>query len=97
MAFKITQRSAADVPTPGRTGKVNEDLVTLKDQMKRLGPGMVLEIEPQSGQSVRATKGLVSRAAKDLGASWRHWSEDGKVFAKPAVETRRRGRPRKAP
>ena len=95
MPFKITSQWAVDVPMPGKTGKVNEDLVAVRDAMKNLAPGMVLEIQPGQGKSTRGVKTLVSRAAKDLGAEWQHWSADGKVYAKPTEEPKRRGRSRK--
>ncbi len=92
MPLKITQRSETEAPTPGKTGKVNEELIALKDQMKKLGSGMVLEIEASGQTSVRAAKGMVTRVAKELGGRWQHWSLGNKVFAKPAEIVRRRGR-----
>ncbi len=94
MPLKITQRWAVDVPSPGSSGKVNSDLEALKSEMKRISAGMVLEIQPD-GKSLRAAKGLVTRASRELGARWRHWSAGGKVYAEPMQEARRRGRPKK--
>ncbi len=94
MSLKITQRWAVDVPSPGSSGKVNADLESLKTEMKRIGAGMVLEIQPD-GKSLRSAKGLVTRASRELGASWRHWSAGGKVYAQPVEQPRRRGRPKK--
>src|SRR5207249_8774581 len=45
MPLKITQRPEHEVPKPSRAGKVNEDLVAVKNEMMKLGQGMVLEIE----------------------------------------------------
>ncbi len=90
MAYRIRQVWAVDVPTPGRGGRVNEDLATLMDEMKRLGPGMVLEIAAEGDRSPRAVKALVSRAARELGVSGPHWSANGRVYARPAAAPRRR-------
>lgn len=93
MPLQITQRKIEDVPS---AGKVNPDLAGLKDEMKKLGSGMVLEIETVGGKGIRSTKMLVSKAAKELGAQWQHWSDGPKVFAKPAEPTKRGGRAKKA-
>ncbi len=90
MPLKITQKRQEDVPTPGRTGKVNEELLALKGEMKKLSTGMVLEIETGSEKAVRGAKVLITKASKELGSQWRHWSVGSKVFAKPAEEIRRR-------
>ena len=96
MPLNISQKSEKEVPTPGRTGKVNEDLIAVKDAMKKLGSDMVLEIEATGQTSVRAAKGMVTRASKELGTRWQHWSVGSKVFAKPLGEVRKRaGRPKK--
>src|SRR3990172_837335 len=92
MPLKITQKPEAEVPSASRAGKVNEDLIALKDAMKKLGSDMVLEIETGSEKAVRGAKVLVTKAAKELGTQWRHWSVGSKVFAKPAEEVRRRMR-----
>ncbi len=95
MPLKIAQKPEGEVPTPGRAGKVNEDLVAIKEQMKKLGSGMVLEIETGSEKAVRSAKTLVTKAGKELGAQWQHWSAGSKVFAKPIGEIKRRGRRKK--
>ena len=43
MPLRITQRKEEDVPTPSSSGKINEDLVAIKNEMSRLASGMVLE------------------------------------------------------
>ncbi len=96
MPLKITQRREQDITLPGRTGRVNEDLVALKEEMKNLGSGMVLEILAGDGKSERAVKGLVSRAANEMGARWEHWNVGSKVYARPVGGVKRRGRPEKA-
>ena len=97
MPLKITSKPEAEVPSSGRSGKVNEDLIALKDAMKKLGSDMVLEIETGSEKAVRSAKVLVTKGAKELGTRWRHWSVGTKVFAKPMETVRRRvGRPKKA-
>ena len=90
MPLRISHKREEEVPTPNSTGKVNQDLMELKEEMRKLGSGMVLEIEAGSEKAVRGTKLLVSKGAKQLGANWRHWSVGTKVFAKPAEMIRRR-------
>ncbi len=97
MPLKITQRAESEVPKPGKTGKVNPDLVAVRNEIQKLATGMVLEIETGSEKAVRGAKTLVTRAAKDLGARWQHWHVGTKVFARPADPVpRRRGRRPKA-
>ena len=96
MPLQISHKKEAEVPRPGRTGKVNEELLALKAEMAKLAQGMVLEIETGSEKAVRSAKVMVTRAAKELGAQWRHWSVGSKVFAKPAEAVRRRGRRKKS-
>ena len=93
--LQITQRSEDEVPEAQGGGRANEDLNALKREMSKVTFGIVLEIETGSEKAVRGTKMLVTKAAKELGSEWRHWSQGTKVFAKPAGTTRRRGRPRK--
>jgi|SRR3990172_2399977 len=90
MPLKITSKPETEVPSPGRAGKVNEELVAIKDEMLKLTSGMVLEIETGSEKAVRGAKVLVTKAAKELGRQWRHWSVGTKVFAKPVGEVRKR-------
>ena len=92
MALSITQRQENDVPEPNAVGRVNEDLETLKSEMRKLLPGMVLEIDARQGPTVRSTKTLITKAASPLGGAWQHWSVGTTVFAKPKETTRRRGR-----
>ena len=92
MPLKISQRKAGDVPTPSASGKVNQDLIALKNEMSKLASGMVIEIEAGSEKAIRGTKMLVTKAAKQLGAQWRHWSIGSTVFARPMEAVRRRGR-----
>ncbi len=65
----------------GRT--IEQELQALKNEMAKLGKGMILEIETGSAQAVRTTKALVTRAGNQLGARWQHWHVGTKVFAKP--------------
>lgn len=96
VALKITQRREDEVPGGGAAGKANENLLALKNEMSKLGAGMVLEIETENERAVRGTKMLVTRAANQLGTSWKHWSVGSKVFARPSETTRRRGRPKQS-
>jgi hypothetical protein len=95
MPLKIAHRKEQEVPTPSASGKTNDELHQLKMEMAKLAPNMVLEIDAGTTKSVRGTKGLVTRASKQLGRPFVHWHEGAKVYAKPAEEPRRRGRPRK--
>ena len=96
MPLEFTQRTDDEVPTAQGPGRPNEDLNLLKREMSQVSAGMVLEIETGSEKAVRGTKMLVTKAAKELGSEWRHWSQGTKVFAKPAAPRTRRGRPRKS-
>lgn len=96
MPLQITQRKTEDVPSASSTGKVNLDLIAIKDEMKKLGSGMVLEIETGSSGAVRGTKMLITKAGNELGQKWQHWHAGTKVFAKPAEAIKRRGRPKSA-
>lgn len=91
MPMKITARKASEVPQPAADGKVNEDLEALKAAMVRLPAGSVLEVEVPRGRTVRGVKAQITRAGKQLGATWKHWDAGNKVYAKPA--RRKRGRP----
>ena len=92
MPLKFTQRRQQDVPIPSAAGKVNYELVSLRNEMSKLSSGMVLEIDAGSEKSVRGTKVLVTKAANQLGTPWQHWSVGSIVFAKPKGAVRRRGR-----
>ena len=92
MPLKFSQRKQEEVPTPSASGKVNQDLLAIREEMSKLTAGMVLEIEAGSEKAVRGTKMLVTRAANQMGTRWRHWNVGTKVFARPADAIRRRGR-----
>ncbi len=95
MPLKITHRKEQEVPAPAASGKANEELYQLKLEMTKLGAGMVLEVETGSAKAIRGTKGLITRAGKQIGRPFVHWHQGTKVFAKPAEAPRRRGRPPK--
>ncbi len=95
MPLKFTHRKQEEVPSPSSSGKVNEDLVALKDEMQKLPAGMVLEIQTEGEKAVRGTKMLITRAATQMGKEWQNWSVGSKVFAKPKEMLTRRGRPKK--
>ena len=98
MPLKISQRKEEEAPRPTAAGKINQDFQAIKAEMLRLGKGMVLEIETGSEKAIRGTKVLITRASRELGSRWRHWSEGTKVFAKPVERAlRRRGRAKKDP
>jgi hypothetical protein len=83
MALKIRHRSEQEVQAPRTIGKANQDLDSIRAGMATLPPGMVLAIEMDERRSVRGTKMLVTRAAKELGVEWRHWHVDNTVYARP--------------
>ncbi len=95
MPLKITHRKEQEVPAPSASGKANEELYRLKMEMSKLPAGMVLVIDAESTRAIRGTKGLITRAGKQLGKPFVHWHQGTTVFAKPAEAPRRRGRPRK--
>jgi hypothetical protein len=90
MALKINVRKESEVPRPTAAGKVNEELEALKERMAALPAGMVLELEAVGGRTVRGVKAMVTRAARALGTSWRHWHAGNKVYARPTRRRRRR-------
>jgi hypothetical protein len=90
MALKINVRKESEVPRPTAAGKVNEELESLKERMRSLPAGMVLELEVASGRTIRGAKAMVTRAARALGTSWRHWHAGNKVYARPTRRRRRR-------
>ena len=90
MALKINVRKESEVPRPTAAGKVNEELEALRSKMASLPAGMVLELEVATGRSVRGAKAMVTRAARALGAAWRHWHVGNRVYAQPARRRRRR-------
>ena len=92
MPLRFSQRKPEEVPTPSASGKVNQDLLNLKNEMSKLAAGMVLEIETGSEKAVRSTKMLVTKAANQLGSPWKHWSVGSTVFTRPMEAVRRRGR-----
>lgn len=83
MPLKITHRKASEVPAPGASGKVNQALADLMDEMGKLATGMVLEIETGDETSIRATKMLITRAANQMGTPYSHWHSGTKVYAQP--------------
>jgi hypothetical protein len=95
MALKISHRNEQEVPAPAAGGQANEELFQLKMEMSKLAPDMVLEVDTGNAKAIRGTKGLITRASKQLGKPFVHWHQGTKVYAKPAETTRRRGRPRK--
>jgi hypothetical protein len=97
MPLKITHRKEEEVPRPTAAGRINENIEAIKAEMLKLGQGMVLEIETGSERAIRGTKALITRASRELGAKWRHWSQGTKVFARPAESVPRRRRRRSKP
>ena len=96
MPLEIKHRPQNEVPTPTSMGRVNEELEAIKNEMRKLASGMVLEIETGSEKAVRGAKMLVTRASSQLGSRWQHWGVGTKVFARPAAAIRRRmGRAKK--
>jgi hypothetical protein len=92
MSLRITHRREEEVPSPSSSTQSNANLSAIKDEMRKVAAGTVLEIEAGSERAVRGTKMLVTKAAAQLGARWRHWNIGTKVYAKPADESPRRGR-----
>jgi hypothetical protein len=83
MPLKITHRKEQDVPAAVGNSEGNAELSQLKMEMSKLEPGMVLEVDAGDARSVRGTKGLITRAGKQLGKPFVHWHQGSKVYAKP--------------
>ena len=66
MPLKFSQKRMDEVPTPNASGRINQDLVSIKNEMAKLAGDMVLEIETGSEKAVRSTKVLITKAAKEL-------------------------------
>lgn len=81
MPLKIRHRKRSEVPTAPRQTRVNKDIEQLVGEMSKLADGSVLQIELANEKLVRRTKGLITRAAKQLGQSWKHWHEGTNVYA----------------
>ena len=96
MPLKFSHKRMDEVPTPNASGRINQDLVSIKNEMAKLAGDMVLEIETGSKKAVRSTKVLITKAAKELDTRWRHWHVGSKVFARPIDGLNPRTR-RKAP
>ena len=92
MPFKFSHKRIDEVPTPNSSGRINQDLVSIKNEMAKLAGDMVLEIETGSEKAVRSTKVLITKAAKELDARWRHWHVGSKVFARPIDSLKARTR-----
>ena len=96
MPLKFSHKRIDEVPTPNASGRINQDLVSIKNEMSKLDGDMVLEIETGNEKAVRSTKVLITKAAKELDTGWRHWQVGSKVFARPVDGLKTRPR-RKAP
>jgi hypothetical protein len=82
--LKITHRKAEEVPTPsGTSGRVNQVLAEIMQELTKLAPGMVMVIETGDETTIRATKALITRAGNELGMPVRHWHAGTEVYAKP--------------
>lgn len=84
MPLIFTHRKASEVPMPVTAGRTNRDLESIIREITKLASGMVLEIETGDEKALRATKGLITRAGKQLGTPMRHWHAGTKVYAQPA-------------
>ena len=73
MPLKFSHKRMDEVPTPNASGRINQDLVSIKNEMSKLGGDMVLEIESGNEKAVRSTMVLITKAAKELDTRWRHW------------------------
>jgi ketosteroid isomerase-like protein len=92
MDLVFTHRKSKDVPSPNRSGKVNQALTALMREMTKLAPDMVLEIETGDEKAIRATKAMITRAGKEFGTPWLHWHEGTRVFTRPSDPITERGR-----
>jgi hypothetical protein len=92
MSLKFSHKKSEEVPPPSASGKVNEMFVALMNEMNKLAPGMVLEIETGDEKAIRATKVMITRASTQMGTPWRHWHVGTKVYTRPTDPITERGR-----
>lgn len=95
MALKIVHRKVDEVPS-ATSGRSSTEFDTIKAELAKLQPGMVLEVDPGSQGAVRGTKAMLTRAGNQLGRPVVHWSLGNVIYAKATEAPRRRGRPPKA-
>src|SRR5688572_24159125 len=90
----MTVRSATQVPQPSRVSRaVREQQELYEGFIKQIGDN-VGELEPASGEQIRALKVRLRRASTRLGTQIEIWDANNRVYF--AVRApRRRGRPRK--
>lgn len=97
MPLKFSHKKAHEVPQPGRASRVSEAFSAIMNEMARVAPDMVLEIETGDERELRATRMLVTRAGCESMTPWRQWHVGTKVYAQPMEATkRRRGRSERA-
>jgi hypothetical protein len=95
--LQFSHKKAHEVPQPSPAKRVTEAFSAVMEEMARVAPGMVLEIETGDAKAVRATRMLVARAGSESGMPWRLWRVGTKVYAQPGeVTKRRRGRSERA-
>jgi len=90
MPLQFRHKKAHEVPQPGRGSRVTEAFTAIMNEMARVAPDMVLEIETGDARAIRATRMLVARAGSESGMPWRQWHVGTKVYAQPMEETKRR-------
>jgi hypothetical protein len=91
--LQFSHKKAHEVPQPPRASRVTEAFSAIMNEMARVAPGMVLEIETGDERRIRATRMLVTRAGSESTTPWRQWHVGTKVYAQPMEATkRRRGR-----
>ncbi len=91
----MTIRTATQVPQPSRVSRaVREQQELYEGFIKQIGEN-VGELEPSSGEQIRALKVRLRRASTRLGVQIEIWDANNRVYFAARAAARRRGRPRK--
>lgn len=88
--LQFSHKRAHEVPQPRPASRVTEAFSAIMNEMARVAPGMVLEIETGDEKAIRATRMLVTRAGSESGTPWRQWHVGTKVYAQSMEAIKRR-------
>jgi hypothetical protein len=88
--LQFSQKKAHEVPQPRRGNRVSEGFTAIMNEMARVAPDMVLEIETGDERAIRATRMQVTRAGAQSATPWQLWHVGTKVYAQPMEAAKRR-------
>jgi len=91
-------RQPGEVPQPSRVSRAVREQQELYEGFIKQVPNDndVGELDPGTGEQIRALKVRLRRASSRLGIQIETWDANGKVYFAVRAQARRRGRPRKA-